>query len=279
MASGPLRPGDRVLLIDDRSRRYLISLKDGGRFHSHKGVLDHTVLIGAHEGCTVVTSGGSRLLALRPTLADYVLKMQRGAQVIYPKDAAMILSHGDIFPGATVIEAGTGSGALTLALARAVGTSGRVISHETRPDHLERARANIEAWLAASGEPAGTIDLRLGDVFEIVPEPAADRIVLDVPEPWRAVGTATEALVAGGILCCYVPTVPQVTQTVEAMRAGGFGEVGALETLVRTWNVRGPSVRPDHRMVAHTGFIVTGRKVRAAGGVSAPVGGALIERG
>jgi tRNA (adenine57-N1/adenine58-N1)-methyltransferase catalytic subunit len=258
-AKGELRAGERVLLIDSRTRRYLTVLAPGHQWHSHLGSLDHDVLIGAHEGTGVQTSGGSRLVAWRPTLADFVLKMKRGAQVVYPKDAAMILLHGDIFPGATVIEAGAGSGALTLSLARAVGDSGRVIAYEVREDHLTQAAANVESWVDGFGGPRN-VELRLGDVFEGVTE-RADRMVLDLPEPWRAVETTTASLAPGGILTCYLPTVPQVSQTVEAMRAGGFGLVGAFETLVRTWNVDGPSVRPDHRMVAHTGFIVTGRKL------------------
>jgi tRNA (adenine57-N1/adenine58-N1)-methyltransferase catalytic subunit len=209
----------------------------------------------------VVTSGGSKMLAFRPTLADFVLKMRRGAQVVYPKDVGLILVYADVFPGAAVLEAGTGSGSLTLALARAVGPHGSVLSFETRLDHHERARANIDEWFDAIGEEPDNVDLRVGDVFTDVSDTVVDRMILDLPEPWRALGGATEALVSGGVLCCYLPTVPQVSQTVEAMRAAGFGMLGTLEGLVRTWNVEGQSVRPDHRMVAHTGFIVTGRKL------------------
>lgn len=250
-----------MLLIDGRGRRYLITLRTGKQFHSHLGAVEHDQMIGAPEGSSVRASGGQSLLALRPTLAEYVLKMQRGAQVIYPKDVALILVYADIFPGAHVIEAGTGSGSLTLALARAVGDHGSVASYEIRRDHHEQAAANIKAWFEAHGGKPENLQLKVGDVLAGVPERGADRIVLDLPEPWRAVGTTTEALVTGGILCCYVPTVPQVSQAVEAMRAGGFGLVQAFEGLIRTWNVEGASVRPDHRMVAHTGFIITGRKL------------------
>lgn len=248
-------------MIDGRARRYLVTLAEGKQFHSHLGALEHDELIGGPEGVTVRTSGGSSLMAFRPTLADYVLKMQRGAQVVYPKDAALIVMYADIFPGATVLEAGAGSGALTLALARAVGEGGLVISYEVREDHLSRAAANVQAWHSGSDHKPGRVELRSGDLFDGAPERSVDRMVLDLPEPWRALGAGTESLAPGGILCCYLPTVPQVSQIVEAMRRGGFGLVSTFEALVRTWNVEGQSVRPDHRMVAHTGFIVTGRKL------------------
>jgi tRNA (adenine57-N1/adenine58-N1)-methyltransferase len=263
--SGPFQPGDRVLLIDARDRRYLITLATGKRFHSHLGSIEHDDLIGAPEGCTIKSSGGSNLFVFRPTLADYVLKMKRGAQVVYPKDIGLILVYADLFPGATVIEAGAGSGSLTLALARAVGESGRVISYETREDHYERAAANVAAWYEGVGGKPENIELRLGDVFADLGERGVDRIILDLPEPWRAVGTTTESLAPGGIMCCYLPTVPQVSETVEAMRKGGFGLIKTLEGLVRSWNVEGQSVRPDHRMVAHTGFILVGRKLSSGG--------------
>jgi tRNA (adenine57-N1/adenine58-N1)-methyltransferase len=265
MTHNPFQAGERALLIDARGRRYLVALATGKQFHSHLGAVAHDNVIGAPEGCTVETSGGSKLLVFRPALSDFVLKMRRGAQVVYPKDIALILVYADIFPGATVVEAGTGSAALTLALARAVGPDGRVISYEIRQDHLERATGNVEQYYESLGGKPENIELRLGDVFEGVPEPAVDRMVLDLPEPWHAIGGATSPLVPGGILCCYLPTTPQLSATVEAMRAGGFSQVSAFEGLVRTWNVEGHSVRPDHRMVAHTGFIVTGRKVVTAG--------------
>jgi tRNA (adenine57-N1/adenine58-N1)-methyltransferase len=256
-----IQAGERVLLIDARGRRYLVGLAAGKLFHSHVGAIAHDDIIGAPEGRIVATSGGSKMTVFRPTLADFVLKMRRGAQVVYPKDIALILVYADIFPGATVVEAGTGSGSLTLGLARAVGESGRVISYEVREDHHLRAIANVEDFYEGLGRKPESIELRLGDVFDGVPERTVDRLVLDLPEPWRAVGTTTEVVVPGGILCCYLPTVPQVSTTVEAMRAGGFSQVSSFEALVRTWNVDGQSVRPDHRMVAHTGFIVTGRKM------------------
>ena len=257
----PLEAGEKVLLIDGRDRRYLISLGTGKQWHSHIGILEHDDLIGSPEGMSVRTTGGSRVLAFRPTLADFVLKMPRGAQVVYPKDIGLILVYADIFPGAQVLEAGTGSGSLTLALSRAVGGAGQVVSYELRDDHHDRAVENIHTWYSgAEGKPEN-LDLRIGDIFEGVPERGFDRMVLDLPEPWRAVGPTTESLRPGGIICAYLPTVPQIERVVAALRGADFGLVNTFEGLVRTWNVDGQSVRPDHRMVAHTGFIVTARKL------------------
>ena len=253
--------GERILLTDTRDRRYLIVLGTGKQFHSHNGSIEHDELIGAPEGSTIRTTNGAKLIAFRPTLEDYVLKMKRGAQVIYPKDIGLILVYADIFPGATVVEAGTGSGSLTLGLARAVGPEGRVISYEMRQDHHDQAAENIAAWYEGSGGKPENLELRVGDVFEGIPETGVDRMIFDLPEPWRAVGATTESLAPGGVFCSYLPTIPQVSQTVEAMRRAGFSFLNTLEGLVRTWNVEGQSVRPDHRMVAHTGFIVVGRKL------------------
>jgi tRNA (adenine57-N1/adenine58-N1)-methyltransferase len=261
MTHRPLEPGERVLLIDSKARRYMVTLAAGQQFHSHSGVLDHDLLIGSDEGAFVRSSGRGGFTVFRPTLSDYVLKMKRGAQVVYPKDIGLILVYADIFPGATVVEAGTGSGSLTLALSRAVGAEGAVISYEIREDHHAQASANIEAWFAAQGTKPENVELRVGDVFEGIPERGVDRMIFDMPEPWHAIGPATESLAPGGILCCYLPTIPQVSQTVETMRRGGFAEISTFEGLVRTWNVDGQSVRPDHRMVAHTGFLIVGRKL------------------
>ena len=257
----PFEAGERVLLIDARDRRYLVTLKTGGEFHSHVGALKHDDVIGAPVGSWVRTAGRSKMLAVRPTMADFVMKMKRGAQVVYPKDIALILLYADIFPGARVLEAGTGSGSLTIALSRAAGDEGSVVSYELREDHQKTARANVEAWAEVSGRKPTNLELRIGDVFEDVSEEEFDRLVLDLPEPWKAVGTTTRALAEGGLMCCYLPTVPQVSQTVEAMRRGGFGLIETFEGLIRTWNVDGPSVRPDHRMVAHTAFLIVGRKL------------------
>lgn len=258
---GPLQPGERVLLIDGRGRRYLVTLSSGGQFHSHQGTVDHDGLIGGPEGVTVPTSKGGRLHVFRPTLSDYQLKMKRGAQVVYPKDVGMILVYADIYPGARVLEAGTGSGSLTLALARAAGPDGLVVSYEVREDHHEQAVANITAWYEGMGGKPENLELKLGDVFEGIDEEEIDRAVLDMPEPWRALPTLGDALVPGGILCCYLPTIPQVSRTVEEMRSAGFSFLSTFEVLHRTWNVDDRSVRPDHRMVGHTGFLITGRKL------------------
>jgi tRNA (adenine57-N1/adenine58-N1)-methyltransferase catalytic subunit len=259
----PFVAGERVMLVDKKGRRYLITLKAGGEWHSHHGAMSHDDLIANVEGSEVRSSGGSRMLAFRPTMADFVLKMQRGAQVVYPKDMGLILVYADVFPGARVVEAGTGSGSLTLALLRAVGSEGRVISYESREDHLQRAKDNIESWFESLGAKPDNLELRSGDIFSDHVDEPMDRLVLDLPEPWHALGTVTESLVPGGVMCAYVPTVPQVSQTVEAMRSGRFAFVNAFEGLLRTWNVEGQSVRPDHRMVGHTGFLVTGRKLHS----------------
>ncbi len=261
MRDRPLQPGERVLLIDSRARRYLVTLGERHQFHSHLGAIAHDDLIGQPEGTRVRTAGGAWLLAFRPTLADYVLKMKRGAQVVYPKDIGAILVYADIFPGASVLEAGTGSGSLTLALARAAGDSGRVVSYEVRSDHHERAVENVTAWFEAFGAKPDAVELRLADLFDDPPDETFDRLVLDLPEPWAAVGPVTDTLLPGGLMCCYLPTIPQVARAVDSMRSGGFGLLETFEVLVRTWNIEGQSVRPDHRMVAHTGFIVTGRKL------------------
>lgn len=251
--------GEQCLLIDAKKRRFLLRLQEGGAFHSHHGVIGHDELIGAEDGSRVVSTGGAEFVVLRPRLSDYVLKMRRGAQVVYPKDLGPILVYADIAPGSVVLEAGTGSGALTLGLLRAVGPSGRLISVERRADHADHARKTINRWL---GGIPDNLDLRVGQVEDQILEVKPDRIVLDVPEPWHSVEPATRGLSGGGVFCAYVPTVPQLQQTVEALREGGnFEDVLAFEALLRTWNVQGRSVRPDHQMVGHTGFICVARKV------------------
>jgi tRNA (adenine57-N1/adenine58-N1)-methyltransferase len=197
------------------------------------------------------------MLVFRPTLEEFILKMTRGAQVVYPKDVGAILIAADIYPGATVVEAGAGSGALTIGLLRAVGPAGRVVSYEVREDFAGTARANVEAFLGK----AENWDLRMGSVYEPIEEKDVDRIVLDVPEPWRAVSPAADAIRSGGILLSYLPTVPQIQQLTEALRDERWTGVRTTETLVRPWKVEGASVRPEHRMVAHTGFVTTARRV------------------
>jgi tRNA (adenine57-N1/adenine58-N1)-methyltransferase catalytic subunit len=262
---GPFRPGDRVQLTDSKGRMKTITLEPGKVFHTHRGVLPHDDLIGAPDGSVVTSSGGTAYLALRPLLADYVLSMPRGAQVIYPKDAAQIVAMGDICPGARVLEAGAGSGALSCSLLRAVGPAGRLYSYELRPDFAEIARRNVEGFF---GGPQPNWVLRVGDVADC-DETGFDRIVLDMLTPWELLDLVAAALLPGGVLIGYVATTPQLSELVEAVRAkGGFTEPRAWETLVRDWHADGLAVRPDHRMIAHTAFLVSAR--RLAPGVTAP---------
>jgi tRNA (adenine57-N1/adenine58-N1)-methyltransferase len=250
----PLREGEMVLLVDAKRRRYLVTLSAGGEFHSHAGVLAHTALIGQEEGVTVRTSGGSRLLAIRPTLADFVLKMPRGAQVIYPKDLGPILMLADVFPGARVLESGVGSGALSMTLLRAGAT---VTGYELREDFARRAQRNVATFLG--DEVAGRYGVEVRDVYDGIDLTDLDRVVLDLPEPWRAVKHATRALRRGGLLVAYTPQITQAVQLRESLADGGFGLAETVEVLNRSWHIDGASVRPDHRMVAHTGFLTSAR--------------------
>jgi tRNA (adenine57-N1/adenine58-N1)-methyltransferase len=251
--------GDLVLLIDRRGRRYLVTLAEGKEFHSHAGPFPHDALIGAEEGAAVATAHGKQYRAFRPTLEDFVLKMPRGAQVVYPKDIGPILVHADVFPGARVLEAGTGSGALTIALLRAVGPKGIVHTFDVREDFRDKALRNVERFAGADPN-YGTLDSRLGDVYADDIALDVDRVVFDLTEPWRALPLVERSLRPGGILCCYVPTVPQVERINEAL-AAGWDMRKTFETMYRGWTVDGLSVRPDHRMVAHTGFIVVARRI------------------
>ena len=251
--------GDHCLLVDLRGRRYLVTLREGGEFHSHLGAFSHDEVIGAQEGTLVATTSGSRLLAIRPRYVDYVLKMRRGAQVVYPKDVGPILVYGDVAPGETVLEAGTGSGALTIALVRAVGPTGRVVSVEAREDHAAHARATIEAFF---GIIPANLELRIGAVEDVGGSVSPTRVVLDLPEPWH-VAENGGGLQPGGVFVAYIPTIPQVQTLVETMRTvGTYQMIETFETLHRSWKIQGRSVRPDHRMVGHTGFVVVGRRTR-----------------
>jgi tRNA (adenine57-N1/adenine58-N1)-methyltransferase len=244
---------------------HTLVLEPGKVFHTHRGALPHDDLIGLPDGSVVTSSGGTAYLAIRPLLSDYVLSMPRGAQVIYPKDAAQIVAMGDIFPGARVLEAGAGSGALTCSLLRAVGEHGEVFSYEIRPDFAEIARRNVEAFIGPA--PKGWT-LRVGDVADCT-ETGFDRIILDLLAPWEVLDLIDRALVPGGVFIGYVATTPQMSELVEGLRErGGYTEPRAWESLVRDWHVDGLAVRPDHRMIAHTAFLISTRKL--APGVVAP---------
>jgi tRNA (adenine57-N1/adenine58-N1)-methyltransferase len=259
LSRGPFRPGDKCLLVDSKGRRYLITLADGGEFHTHAGVVPHALLLGEAEGVTVRSTNGARYTAVRPTLSEFVLKMPRGAQVIYPKDLGPILLLADVFPGARILESGVGSGALSMTLVRA---GAEVTGYEVRDDFARRARLNVESFLGE--EAAGRFDVEVRDVYEGIDERELDRVVLDLPEPWRVVKHAEEALHPGGILVSYVPSVVQVMQLREALDASAFGMAQTIEVLNRGWYVEGQAVRPDHRMVAHTGFLTSARLLRPA---------------
>ena len=266
-------------LTDPKGRRHRLILEAGRTFHTHRGSLAHDDLIGKPEGSVVVSSGGTAYVVLRPLLADYTLSMTRGAAVVYPKDAGQILAQADIFAGARVVEAGAGSGALSCWLLRAVGEDGLLVSYERRPDFAEIARANVEryfggphpAWRLVTGEfPAdGAVGILHDNGGPADDGEAFDRVVLDMLAPWEYADAAAKTLRAGGLVCCYVATTTQLSRTVEALRAqGSFDEPAAWESLLRGWHVDGLAVRPEHRMVGHTGFLVTAR--RLADGVTAP---------
>ncbi len=253
--SRPLQPGERVLLVDNKKRRHLLTLSEGASFHTHAGVLLHDSLIGNDEGVVARTSQGQRLLVLRPTLSDYILEMPRGAQVIYPKDLGPILMLADVFPGARVLESGVGSGALTMALLRAVGPAGHVLGYEIRDDFAHRARSNVEQYLGTDVP----LDIEVRDIYEGIDATDIDRVLLDLPEPWQAVEHIAKVLHPGGILLSYLPTITQVATLRAALAESSFGLAETVEILQRGWHIEGQSVRPDHRMVAHTGFLTSAR--------------------
>lgn len=289
---GPFSAGDQVQLTDPKGRMHQIVLQPGAAFHTHRGALSHDDLIGAPEGSVVTATSGTAYVALRPLLADFTLAMKRGATIVYPKDAAQILAYADIFPGARVLEAGAGSGALSCWLLRAIGPDGELVSFEARADFAEIARANVQKyfgevppwWRLVTGELSATValDPSAGTYpsFSLRPQAAPDggeadsagtfdRVILDMLDPWNNVAGAARALIPGGLICCYVATTTQLSRIVEELRGhGGFFEPAPWETLYRGWHVDGLAVRPDHRMIGHTGFLVTAR--RLAAGVTVP---------
>lgn len=263
---GPFVAGDLVQLTDTKGRMHTIELAAGKDFHTHRGVIAHDSLIGSPEGSVVTSAGGTSYVAFRPLLSDYVLSMPRGATVVYPKDAAQIIALADVFPGARVVEAGAGSGALSCSLLRAVGAGGLVSSYEMRDDFAAVAQRNVHRFF---GETPASWRLTVGDVVEKCTDTEMDRVILDLLAPWDVLETAASALTAGGVLCVYVATTTQLSKVVEAVREhGGFTEPTSWESLVRGWHVEGLAVRPAHRMIGHTGFLMTAR--RMAPGVVAP---------
>ncbi|HEY4376347.1 MAG TPA: tRNA (adenine-N1)-methyltransferase [Acidimicrobiales bacterium] len=254
MSSRPFRDGEIILLIDRKKRRYLVTLQEGGEFHTHSGFVPHDSIIGVDEGTPLRSTKGSSFTPFRPTLSDFVLKMPRGAQVIYPKDLGPILMLADIFPGARVLESGVGSGALSMTLLRA---GAHVTGYELRADFAARARKNVDAFLGPELTEHYAIEER--DCYDGIDEQDLDRVVLDLPEPWQVVAHAEKALRPGGIIVAYTPTIIQAVQFRETLAESQFELAETIEVLNRGWNIDPPSVRPDHRMVAHTGFLTHAR--------------------
>lgn len=267
--SGPFQPGDRVQLTDAKRRHYTITLEAGESYFTHKGQIRHDDIIGKDEGTVVMSHVGGEYLCFRHLLVDHVLSMPRGAAVIYPKDAAQILVEGDIFPGAKVLEAGAGSGALSMTLLRAIGDHGKLISYEIREDHLDYAEDNVTEYMG--GHPENW-DLRLGDLKDVTvvdTDGPVDRVILDMLAPWECLETVRDLLIPGGVFMTYVATVPQLMKVMEGIRElRCFTEPKAWESLVREWKVEGLATRPEHRMNAHTAFLVWAR--RLADGTVAP---------
>ncbi len=259
--------GDRVQLTDAKGKMHTVTLKEGGEWHTHKGWLVHDDVVGLPQGSVVETTAGLKFLAFKPLLGDYVLSMPRGATIVYPKDAALIVGFADIAPGTHVLEAGVGSGALTISLLRAVGHEGSVDSFERRDEFAEIATKNVHDYF--KGQPSNW-SLTIGSVQDADRSKKYDRIVLDMLSPWECVELADEVLHPGGVFLAYVATTTQLSVTAEAIKSSGrFTEPESSESLVRGWHHEGLAVRPDHRMIAHTGFLIQAR--RLAPGVSAPL--------
>nr|WP_328701780.1 tRNA (adenine-N1)-methyltransferase [Aestuariimicrobium ganziense] len=270
--TGPLQPGERVTLTDPKGRRHSVVLEPGKVFHTTKGGINHDDLLGGPEGVVVTSAAGMQFLCLRPVMSEFMVSMPREAAVIYPKDAAQIVMWTDIFPGARVLEAGVGSGALSIALLRALGPDGRLYSYERRQQFADVARRNVETFI--QGEHPGWT-LTVGDLVESLeggraPDEPIDRVILDMLAPWECIDAVAEAMVAGGVLCCYVATTTQLGRTMDTLRAhGGFTEPHATENSIREWHAEGLAIRPGHGTSGHTGFLVISR--RLAPGVKAPM--------
>jgi len=259
IGSGPFKSGDRVQLTDEKGKLYSFFLQSGNQWHSHKGWINHDEIIGKNEGIIIKTNSGTSYQAFRPLLNDYVLSMERGATIVYPKDSAVIVGFADIFPGAHVLEAGAGSGALSITLLRAIGSSGELTSYEERDDFLSIARNNVRNYF---GDIPSNWTLHSGRVEEGKFNGEFDRVVLDMLAPWDVLESAKRALKAGGVLCCYVATTTQLSRTAEAIKeSGAFSEPESFETMLRNWHHEGLAVRPQHSMNAHTGFLILTRRL------------------
>lgn len=256
MSDAVLKVGERVVLVDRKERRYVLTLQAGATFHTHAGLVPHDDIVGRDEGATVRSTHGSPYIVLRPTLAEFVLKMPRGAQVIYPKDLGPLMMLADIYPGARVFESGVGSGALSMTMLRA---GARITAYELRADFADRATRNVRDFLGADALERYTVEQR--DTYDGIDDIEVDRCVLDLPEPWRVVPHAAKVLRGGGIIAAYTPSIVQVMQLREALVLHGFLFCETIEVLNRSWHIEGMAVRPDHRMVAHTGFLTTARLV------------------
>ena len=260
---GPFVAGERVQLTGPKGRLNTITLVTGARFGTHRGDLMHDDIIGKPDGSVISNQAGVEYLAFRPLLTDFVLSMPRGAAIVYPKDAANIVTMGDIFPGAKVVEAGVGSGALSMYLLRAIGPEGHLTSFERREEFAEIAQANVSTHF---GIRPSNWDVRLGSLEDELPKHLAagsvDRIVLDMLAPWECIESVSEALAPGGVLICYVATVTQLSRVAEEIRSSNnYAEPEAFESLVRGWHLQGLAVRPEHRMGGHTGFLLTARRL------------------
>ena len=261
----PFRDGEKVLLFDRKDHQYLLQLSQEAEFHSHHGVLPHALIIGQPEGVRVAATMGGIFTAVRPTLSDFVLKMPRGAQVIYPKDLGPILMIADIYPGAKVFESGIGSGALSMTMLRA---GAHITGYELREDFANNAKKNVESFLGP--EVLDRYQIQLRSSYDGIDETDFDRVVLDLPEPWQVIPHAVKALRPGGIFVSYSPTIIQSQTVTQTLAAHGFTMIETVEVLLRGWHIEGMSVRPDHRMVAHTGFLTSARMLNAPGSYDQP---------